>query len=414
MAPTDQKQQFGYVNNQDYAHADAIAAQLVGSAQRDDEQLRAFQRAFTDNVALPSDACVIGEPVAVVQIDYDGNIRRGLTAACRRADDSRHVVALCDVLFPQASTGARYLADYRKWLGLDAQASPEHATPPRARHKVGPDDIDLARPIEVIVLAVKQSSARCRVLGTQKEITVRSMRAPLLVPGEIATVRGGKQWRHAGHPYLSGDITGHRFDVAALGLVPLRIEERGMWEPARHYWGEEDEPLEDWAKPIVARGPRPSFEMEQVFPGEHRHGEETDPILQAIERHDSGDLLGAAGILMKMLAADLRCLDAHAHLGNFIFDDCPAEALRHYEVGVRIGELSLGHGFDGVLPWGHIDNRPFLRCLRGYGAVPLAGGPCRGGRRTLRANAVAQPYRQPGHTRPATERSRRWTLGGLR
>jgi len=53
MARTDQKHQFGHVNHQNYAHADAIAAQLVGSAQRDDEQLRAFQRAFTDNVARP-------------------------------------------------------------------------------------------------------------------------------------------------------------------------------------------------------------------------------------------------------------------------------------------------------------------------------------------------------------------------
>jgi hypothetical protein len=28
--------------------------------------------------------------------------------------------------------------------------------------------------------------------------------------------------------------------------------------------------------------------------------------------------------------------------------------------------LSLGEGFDGVLAWGLIDNRPFLRCLQGY------------------------------------------------
>jgi len=38
-----------------------------------------------------------------------------------------------------------------------------------------------------------------------------------------------------------------------------------------------------------------------------------------------------------------------------------------YEVGVRIAELSLGEVFDGVLPWGLVDNRPFLRCLNGYG-----------------------------------------------
>lgn len=70
---------------------------------------------------------------------------------------------------------------------------------------------------------------------------------------------------------------------------------------------------------------------------------------------------------MALLEADLRCLDAHAHLGNLVFDHTPHEALRHYEVGVRLGELSLGEGFHGVLRWGCIDNRPFLRCVSGYG-----------------------------------------------
>ena len=36
-------------------------------------------------------------------------------------------------------------------------------------------------------------------------------------------------------------------------------------------------------------------------------------------------------------------------------------------MGVRIGELSLGTDFGGVLLWRMIDNRPFLRCLHGYG-----------------------------------------------
>ncbi len=36
-------------------------------------------------------------------------------------------------------------------------------------------------------------------------------------------------------------------------------------------------------------------------------------------------------------------------------------------LGLRIGELSLGERFEGVLSWGHIDNRPFLRCMHGYG-----------------------------------------------
>jgi tetratricopeptide (TPR) repeat protein len=70
---------------------------------------------------------------------------------------------------------------------------------------------------------------------------------------------------------------------------------------------------------------------------------------------------------MGLCQTDLRCLDAHSHLGNFVFDHHPQDAIRHYEIGLRIGELSLGDGFAGVLPWGLIDNRPFLRCMHGYG-----------------------------------------------
>jgi Uma2 family endonuclease len=40
-------------------------------------------------------------------------------------------------------------------------------------------------------------------------------------------------------------------------------------------------------------------------------------------------LVDAREILMNLLAQDLRCLDAHAHLGNFEFERRPRHALRH-------------------------------------------------------------------------------------
>jgi tetratricopeptide (TPR) repeat protein len=109
------------------------------------------------------------------------------------------------------------------------------------------------------------------------------------------------------------------------------------------------------------------FEMEQVLPGNDPEDFDSDPILEANELKDAGDTAGAQDILAKMLEADMRSLDAHAHLGNMVFRTSPRWALSHYEVGVRIGELSLGADFDGVLAWGLIDNRPFLRCMQGYG-----------------------------------------------
>jgi len=155
--------------------------------------------------------------------------------------------------------------------------------------------------------------------------------------------------------------------VTALGLEPLKLEAQGMWTPEEHYWGEKNEPIEEWAKPIIARGPRKAFEMEQVVPGRDPDDFDTDPICESNDLKDAGDHAAAEKILMELCQADLRCLDAHAHLGNLSFDYRPIEAIRHYVVGVRIGELSLAPDFDGLLPWGHIDNRPFLRRLHGYG-----------------------------------------------
>lgn len=152
-----------------------------------------------------------------------------------------------------------------------------------------------------------------------------------------------------------------------MGLVPLRLEHQGRWDPDEEYWGEAGEPIEELARPIIARGPREEFEMEQVLPGADPDDPDSDPITESNELKAAGDRRTAVKILMKLCEADLRCLDAHAHLGNFAFDYRPAEAIRHYEVGLRIGELSLGEDFDGVLPWGHVDNRPFLRCMHGYG-----------------------------------------------
>ena len=342
--------------------------EILTDACGDDEQLWALRQAFEDGVRLPADAFVIGEPVEVVEVDYDGNTRRGLTARCRRQDGGEHLVAASELAFPEGSDGARHVAAYRQWLGLEPLASAPAAPIRRPkRHKAAGDDLDLDAPIELVVLAPKERAARCRIFGTEREITLRSGDVWNMVPGEIVTVRARKQWRYAGHPYLSGEVERHRLDVAALGLVPLRLQDEWTWDPAKEYWGEEGEPIEEWAEPIIARGRRPSFEMEQVLPGADPDDWDSDPILEASELHAAGDRLGAQKLLVEMLAADLRCLDAHGHLGNFAFDHRPEEAIRHYEVGVRIGELSLGADFDGLLPWGRIDNRPFLRCMHGFG-----------------------------------------------
>jgi hypothetical protein len=222
-------------------------------------------------------------------------------------------------------------------------------------------------PLELVVLSVMEKAVRCRFFDSGSIVTLRPKHLRDVIPAEILTVTPLKQWSFGGHPYISGAIESSRLDVPALGLVPLRLVDMRVWDPEQEYWGEEDDPIEKWAKPIIARGPRPAFEMEQVLPGHDPDDPFSDPIVESTDLRDAGDSWGAKSILMELLRDDLRCLDAHAHLGNFYFDYFPDLAIRHYEAGLRIGELSLGDGFDSVLLWGHIDNRPFLRCMNGYG-----------------------------------------------
>ncbi len=146
---------------------------------------------------------------------------------------------------------------------------------------------------------------------------------------------------------------------------PLRLFERGDWDPAEHYWGELDDTIPVAVAQVIAGGARPEFEFEQILPG----GDDPDagdPILDALELRDHGDVTGARRMLHDLAEWDARCLDAHAHLGMLAFSGGdPDGACAHYATGVQIAERSLPRDFAGVLPWGWLDNRPFLRCLHG-------------------------------------------------
>lgn len=299
---------------------------------------------------------------------YDGHPRRGLVARCVRADGSEHVVAASEVVIAMRSLGSRLLEAYRRWLGGDLPPGPfaaPHRRGPRPQSEAA--EPALSNPVELVVLSVKQKTIQCRPVGSDRVFTWRPSGPEEVVPGEIAVVKLRKQWRYAGHPYLSGALESVRLDIPALGLVPLRLESRELWTPDDHDWGEPEDPMEEWARPIIARGPRPAFEMEQVLPGHDPSDFDSDPICRSNDLRDAGDHAAAHRILMGLCRTDLRCLDAHAHLGHFVFDHSPQEAIRHFAVGARIGELSLPPDFDGLLQWIHIDNRPYLRCLKGWG-----------------------------------------------
>ncbi len=276
---------------------------------------------------------------------------------------------MVNVQNPRGNKDIEALDEMIEKITVDAYGDDETKNSSRSRrqHKITADDIDLSKPVELIALSIKERTARCRLLGSDRTVTLRAGGIRDVVPGAIVTVKPQKQWRYAGHPYLSGEIQSTWIDAKALDLMPLGLADMGMWDPEEHYWGEEGEPIEEWTRPIIAYGARPMFEMEQVLPDQNLDDPFDDPITRSNDLKDAGQRADAVKILMDLCQADLRCLDAHSHLGNFVFDHHPQDPIRHYEVGFRIGKLSLGNDFNGVLPWGHIDNRPFLRCMHGYG-----------------------------------------------
>ena len=84
-----------------------LIKEITVDSYGDDEQLEAFRQAFGDAVSFPYDGFVIGEPVSILEIGYAGNVRRGLTATCRREDGSVHVVSVLDVAFPGQTSSPR-------------------------------------------------------------------------------------------------------------------------------------------------------------------------------------------------------------------------------------------------------------------------------------------------------------------
>lgn len=223
----------------------------------------------------------------------------------------------------------------------------------RANAPSGPvelPEITVGVPVDLVVLACKWQALLCRALGSPHEVTFKTTREG--IPGSIMTVVPTRVWADSRRLCLAGDLRATRYEVGLLGLEPLALNAFGEWDPAEEYWAEDGEPIGEWAKPLIASGKRPLFEMEQVIPGWTPADDiDSDPIGEASDLGVAGDRLEARKILMNLLALDLRCLDAHAHLGNLNFEHRPSVAIRHYEMGVAIGGLSLGADFDGVLAW---------------------------------------------------------------
>src|SRR5271165_1005419 len=107
-------------------------------------------------------AAYLDELIEEITVDANGNDRRGLTAIGRGSDGAKHAVAACDVVIAPSTRSGRYLAAYRKWMGLTPFLP---GTRGRTGLQTGDLTVELDGPVELVVLSVKQKTARCRLLG---------------------------------------------------------------------------------------------------------------------------------------------------------------------------------------------------------------------------------------------------------
>ena len=217
---------------------------------------------------------------------------------------------------------------------------------------------DLPEPgqaVEVIALGRNGASICGRLRVGAMKVLVRAGLSPFrAVEGELFTLDVSRRTRECGFWRLDGSIRAPRFNATALRLEPLALITRPTPGP-------------------VAEGSEREFELETIIPrvpNFRAAGQAAVDEIAALWEAEEWEL--AELLAGELLARDLRCLEAHALLGGFFLSG-PVEqrwterALRHYRVGARIGEMSLGGSFEGRLPWRWAGNRAFLRCLYGYG-----------------------------------------------
>lgn len=157
-----------------------------------------------------------------------------------------------------------------------------------------------------------------------------------------ADLPGDAAWRYPGHV---GAADAARARAAAAAIEePLKLEAWPIWDPADAWPASPNDPVPAAVEPMLAAGKRPAFEFEQVIPGEEPDAID-DPILEAGDRARAGDREGARRQLRSLIAADPRCLDAHAHLGWLAFEFSAKRALLNYQTGVAIAERSLPGAF---------------------------------------------------------------------
>jgi tetratricopeptide (TPR) repeat protein len=240
--------------------------------------------------------------------------------------------------------------------------------------------------------------SHCHEVRSTSDPTVTIDKKDFLIKGDCATC--GKRvvryvevdvTKNTTHPLENPDYTrllklaaypkNGKFNQLLDTLPPLILTNHGVWKINDYDLVDEDDSNsldKEIYHDVMLLGNRPWWEMEQIMP--NPNGEPIDemycPILEGIEITESEGNSAGMNFFKSLLKIDHRCLDAYAHIGNIYFNLKGSKrrfdrAKAYYKQGVAIGLKAIGEHIHDVFPWGMIDNRPFLRCLHGFGLCLL-------------------------------------------
>ncbi len=120
---------------------------------------------------------------------------------------------------------------------------------------------------------------------------------------------------------------------------------------------------------LIARG-EGQFEFEQCI-----KFEDEEEFENALEVFRTGDYAMEGKLFRMFLKKFAYHIDTYHHLG--VIEDNQKHrdrAFKYFEMGYRIGMLSVSKEFSGQLPWNCLENRPLLRAAHAYGLALEAKG----------------------------------------
>lgn len=106
--------------------------------------------------------------------------------------------------------------------------------------------------------------------------------------------------------------------------------------------------------------------------GVFRHGDNYGGIVaeldEALDRCEAGAITPAKYVktLKALVERHPHFIDGHAHLGYALIEEGkPKLALQACLRGLEVGERAMPAGYSGLIEWGFLENRPFLRVAHG-------------------------------------------------